>query len=138
MNHDGKSDLIAGVETKLDASGNPVKGAQPRIAYLLTKAAGGFYWSGATSFPNHNPVSLLLEDLNGDGIQDLVVDQVAYPDIFLLPGKAGGKFGALQTLPVGGYPSTVAPLVQGGLPAILYVSYPDHSAIDLLINTSKK
>jgi hypothetical protein len=138
FNHDGKSDLIAGVGTKLDASGNPVKGAQPRIATLLAKAAGGFSWSAATSFAGNNPVSLSLHDLNGDGLPDLVVNQVNYAAVYLVPGQPGGKFGARQALAVAGFPSTVTPLVPGGLPDILYVSYPDNSAVDLLINTSKK
>jgi hypothetical protein len=83
-------------------------------------------------------VSLSLHDLNGDGLPDLVVNQVNYAAVYLVPGQPGGKFGARQALAVAGFPSTVTPLVPGGLPDILYVSYPDNSAVDLLINTSKK
>ena len=73
LNRDGKADLIAGLNYKVDRTGKQVAGAQPRIATLMTKARGGFAWaSGTTAFL---PQFLRVVDFNGDGLPDLVINR---------------------------------------------------------------
>jgi FG-GAP-like repeat len=128
LNHDGKADLVVGIGPKLDANGNTISGALPRIATLRAKASGGFYWLAVTTSLVY-PESFQLQDLNGDGILD-----VNLVNAVLFPGRSGGSFGTGQRVPPA-TPLFLTPLSKGGLPA-LFSS--DSSGIVEQLNTSKK
>ena len=127
LNHDGKADLVVGLGPRL------VQGAQPRIATLLAKSGGGFYWSSSVSMGAY-PSTITLMDSNQDGLKDIVVDL-----LFLFPGQPGGRFGALQKVPAGITNATFSPLVKGGIPDIFNINATTTpKGAQLLLNTSKK
>jgi hypothetical protein len=133
LNRDGKTDLIAGLNYKVDSTGKQVTGAQPRIATLLAKAGGGFGWASATT--SFLPESLSVVDFNGDGLPDLVMNG-AFP----VAGQGGGKFSPPQSLPTGVLSPAFAPLKKGGIYDLFYPA-PDsnnESHIQLRLNTSNK
>ncbi len=115
LNGDGRADLLI----NLGPSNAP--GAQAKVASLLAKATGGFYWKSSvpvqtTSFPLFQPV-----DLNGDGRLDLLTQfySTATPIVTTVKAYAGlgtGSFGTPQhILSQGTYSNPVAvPLTKGG------------------------
>ncbi len=137
LNHDGKTDLVVGLAAR------NAPGAAPRIATLLAKQAGGFYWYSATTVPSV-PTGLVLSDLNGDGKLD-IVETFESPNssVHVLAGEGGGKF----ALPVSftGYADLydvlAAPLTKGGRPDLFFdVGLPQgttHPYLGLLLNESK-
>jgi hypothetical protein len=92
LNHDGKTDLIAALGAK---TGYP--DARPRIATLLAKQAGGFYWYSATSTPMPAEYAQLA-DVNGDSKPDLVycLPGNTTNDIYVLTNEGNGKFSSPQ------------------------------------------
>ena len=140
LNHDGKWDLVVGLDAKRNPSGTILAGATPRVATLLAKQAGGFYWSSAVSIPNTNSPSASLMDLNGDGILDAVLSD--YGEIYVLRGEGGGKFSAptvVRSAPTGYSIPVFAPLATGGLPSAFFSggSCEPNCHVDLFMNTSK-
>ena len=114
LNHDGKWDLVVGLDAKRDSTGAVVAGATPRVATLLAKQSGGFYWSSAVSLPSSKLPTLSLMDLNGDGILDVALYE--YGQIYVLQGEGGGKFSAPVTVATAapGYGIPIyAPLAKG-------------------------
>ena len=114
LNHDGKWDLVLGLDAKRDSSGNVVPGATPRVATLLAKQSGGFYWSSAVSLPSSQLPTLSLMDLSGDGVLDAVLFE--YGQIYVLQGEGGGKFSSPITVATAsaGYGIPIyAPLAKG-------------------------
>ncbi len=133
LNRDGKTDLIAGLNYRVDATGKQIAGAKPRIATLLAKTGGGFAWASGTS--SFLPQFLNVVDFNGDGVPDLVVNR-AFP----VAGLGGGKFGAPQNLPAGVLSPAFAPLKKGGIYDLFYpaLNANNESQIYLRLNTSTK
>jgi len=128
LNGDHKSDLLAYTWPKAG-----VTGAQWRVATLLAKQGGGFYWFSSQNFPSgytsfglndiYGLPPLNMEDLNGDGHPDVIL---AGEDVFA--GIGNGAFGKLQFLGYAGNynPSYFAPLKKaGGLPALFYSTNDD-------------
>ena len=121
LNGDPKADLLVYAGPKVG-----VKGAQSRVATLLARQTGGFYWSssvslapgtvnfGSTSINGLPPLN--LEDLNGDGTLDMILGGEV-----LFAGSANGVFGSRESIAPGNFnPSYFAPLKKGGLPALFY------------------
>jgi hypothetical protein len=139
LNHDGKIDLIVGLAPKVAANGSTAPGALPSIAILLGGPGGVFHQSASVSLPSI-PINLSLHDMNGDGLEDLVVNTygtTAPIATYILAGQPGGKFGAPQLVSGPAGRAVVAPVVKGGLPDIFYPNKAG-TGIELLINTSKK
>ncbi len=144
FNGDKRADLLVYLAAK------NAPGAQPRIATLLAKSTGGFYWSSAVTLPSHDwtfyeeqGVSLLV-DFNGDGKLDLPLSFYTTANgawyLKVLAGEGGGKFSAPQFFPV--YPHTgfisTIPLTKGARPSILFQSVQNgQQKWGLLINESK-
>ncbi len=132
FNHDGKADLVV----PLYAKNSP--NAQPRVATLLAKQAGGFYWYIATSIPDA-AVDGSLIDLDGDGKADFLY---VGNGIQALKGLGNGKFAGPRELFSGAAFLTApmaAPLTTGGQPAIFF-SAPNSQGkvyLGVLINQSK-
>ncbi len=142
FNHDGKTDLVVGMGPRLDGHGNPLPAARPRVATLLAKQAGGFYWFTGHSLASL-PIDLQLTDLNGDGLPDLAITPDTLGATVLLPGQAGGSFGHSQIIPAGFWFPVLTPLATGGLPALFYFDYaaaPNEALykVQVRINTTKK
>jgi hypothetical protein len=139
LNHDGKMDLIVGLRPKVAANGGTVPGALPSIAILLAGPGGVFHQAASVSLPSI-PINLSLHDMNGDGLEDLVVNTfgtTAPIATYILAGQSGGKFGAPQLVSGPAGLAVVAPVVKGGLPDIFYPNQAG-TGIELRINTSKK
>ncbi len=120
-------------------------GANPRIATLIPKYGGGFYWGSAISTsPNIQPFDISLSDLNGDGKLDMIgtgYDGTTGKGIVLIyPGLGNGKFGtpALPLPPIGdlNLQLAAAPLKRDELPSLM-ITY-ENPTLDLLVNTTKK
>lgn len=139
FNHDGKADLLV----PLDAKSSP--GALPRVATLLAKQAGGFYWYGATSIP-YGAFNGSLTDLNADGKLDfLYLDDSSVSEIRALQGQGNGKFGGSLTIFKSSaafslrLPPLAAPLIAGGRPAIFFTGIQTQGQpyLSVLLNQSK-
>lgn len=81
------------------------------IFVLLGYGNGSF--SAKTSYyagPNTNPSSLALADINGDGYQDIIYNNIMTRTVGVLLGKGDGTFQSQLTSFVGGYynPSFIA------------------------------
>ena len=139
FNHDGKTDLVVA----LGPRNSP--GAQPRVATLLAKQAGGFYWYTATSVPDGAAVGSLA-DLDGDGKADYLYEGYKTGAMIeALKGLGNGRFSTPQNIFTGnggysgfGFP-VAAPLTSGGRPAIFIIASPKQSRGYLagLLNESK-
>ncbi len=140
LNGDGKTDLVIGLAAK------NVSGAYPRIATLLAKQAGGFYWASAVSVPSA-PYNLSLADFNGDGKLDLLTmltsslyNKVA--PVLVSAGQGNGRFASTQsfaTFPYA-YQAYALPFKKGARPNIIFGnSTPQTAAQDLglLVNETK-
>jgi hypothetical protein len=138
LNGDGKTDLVALTEPKGPST-------QYRIATLLAKQGGGFYW--ASQLTSSNPVTLIgLMDLNHDGKPDLAYysydASTKVTSLRANPGLGGGKFGdpsVLRNL-APNENDVIAPLKTGGLPNIFYaLSYPPNKNVYVyeMLNQSK-
>jgi FG-GAP-like repeat len=141
LNGDHKADLVVGLSPALDSSGEFVSGSTWRIATLLAKQSGGFYWAMSDS-SNTASTGLELMDLNGDGHLDAI-----YDFIHLRAGLPGGSFGWQQTVTgqvdFGAWSFIdlpFAPLVNGGLPAVFTMttdSLVGNQQLFVQLNTSK-
>lgn len=134
-----KTDLVV----VLDAKNAP--GANPRIATLIPKFGGGFYWGSAISTPpNTTPLDISLSDLNGDGKLDLIGTgydaTIGKGIVRIYPGLGNGKFGtpALSLPPIGDLDLQLAaaPLKRGELPSLMIAL--KTPTLELLVNTTKK
>ena len=142
LNGDPKADLLVYAGPKVGVSG-----AQARVATLLAKQTGGFYWSSSVSVPpgavNFGSTSIYglpplnLEDLNGDGTLDVIL-----AGELLFAGSPNGVFGSRESIAPGNYnPSYFAPLKKGGLPALFYSANDDgdySTKFTWQLNTSPK
>jgi FG-GAP-like repeat len=141
LNGDHKADLVVITGPKVGASG-----ARARVATLLAKQTGGFYWSSAASVPPgiegatsvYGMPPLSLSDLNGDGYPDVILSGRA-----LIAGGANGIFGKLEVIGFQGNfnPAYFAPLKKGGLPALFYSANDDgdfSTKFSWQLNTSPK
>jgi hypothetical protein len=80
-----------------------------------------------------DPGAVVLADLNGDGIPDLIVANGGGNDVLVYPGLGGGQYGPAQAFPVGTDPVgvTVARLNGDNNPPDLVVA--NHGSNDLSI-----
>jgi hypothetical protein len=138
LNDDHKTDMVVYTGPKVGA-----QGALPRVATLLAKQSGGFYWSSSVSAPafytfsNYGMPPMGMEDLNGDGFLDVILGS------YLFAGGTNGVFGQPQSIgSPGNYnPSYFAPLKKGGLPALFYSANDDgdySTKLSWQLNTSSK
>jgi hypothetical protein len=149
LNGDGKTDLLISLFPREANSAN-VPGALPRVATLLAKHAGGFYWASALSSPIYPtpgyifPLNILVSDLNGDGKPDLVAFEdytdsmgVAHESASFSPNLGGGTFGTRYPIVLKGAQQpaarAIAPLKQGDLPSLMIG---DGGVLELLVNTT--
>ncbi len=96
LNGDGKADLVVGLEAK------NVSGAKPKLATLLAKKNGGFYWAYSTPI-SYTPNILAFTDFNGDGKLDLLTlpAYVRASSFQIFAGEGGGKFAQPQSFSFG-------------------------------------
>ena len=142
LNGDKRVDLVVNLGAK------SAEGAQPKIASLLAKVTGGFYWQSALYsqqiFPNEAYPNYQLVDLNGDGKLDLLMPFVSLTSQWTtrLSAREGtGTFQPPQTVisqTSYGYPIAL-PLKSGRLPdIILFPTIANKSpTIEVLLNESK-
>jgi len=142
LNHDGKTDLVVSLSPLVNQYGQTATGSNYRIATLLAKQTGGFYW--ASSETSATPTTgLELMDLNADGQPDAIYDWD-----YLRAGLAGGAFGPHQIVPYS-TPYTFpyqddmlfAPLIKNGLPAVFSWALGTTSGsynLRVQLNTSQK
>ncbi|MEB3342084.1 Calx-beta domain-containing protein [Okeania sp.] len=132
FNRDGIPDLVAG-----NIGSWPDGGLDDSVSVLLGKGDGGF--RPATNFDvgGDRPFSLAVEDLNRDGIPDLVAANSGDDNVSVLQGKGDGSFGAATNFDVGGFPRSVAvqDFNEDGLPD-LAVANGGSDDVSVLINTT--
>lgn len=76
------------------------------VSVLLGRTGGTF--SDARSYSTGSfPLALLVQDINGDGMVDLVVASGGGRAISILPGQGDGTFADAQTIDVGVVPSSI-------------------------------
>jgi len=141
LNGDHKTDLVVGLSPALDSTGHFVSGSTWRIATLLAKQKGGFYWASAVSSTTAT-TGLELMDLNNDGHLDAIYDWA-----YLRAGLSGGGFGPHQIVTGQTVDPNAwwfvnlpfSPLVKGGLPAVFSqtVDSSGSAHINVQLNTSK-
>ncbi len=149
LNGDKRTDLVVFLNAK------SIPGATPRIATLLAKQVGGFYWSSSVSIPDVSVLSTVnyysalglspLVDLNRDGKLDLLLPfyNINNPSsVQILAGEGNGRFTAPQSFGV--YPDVTEvfalPLTTGARPDLLLQKYDDQREeyyLELLLNQSK-
>ncbi len=95
---DGDTDLVVGLGDE----------ATPNVIGVLTNAGGTF--SGPVTHPTGGLDSgqVVMADLDCDGIADAVVSNSGSGTVSVLPGLAGGGFGAPMTMTAGANPSELA------------------------------
>ncbi|HEX5235600.1 MAG TPA: VCBS repeat-containing protein [Silvibacterium sp.] len=134
LNHDGRTDLLAGLLAKPpnQASGNI------RVPSLLAKVSGKFYWSSAVYLdisPEYS--NILLDDFNGDGNPDLLTPLGIYLGLgngaFKTPHIPLTFNGNVNTETI-----TAIPLKTGDLPSLLVFNFTASPTLELLVNTTKK
>lgn len=140
LNGDRRADLV------VNAGPRNAPGAQPKIASLLAKVAGGFYWHSALSYNQRLYPGFQLLDLNADGKLDLLLPFISSSTPALITtklsaGDGAGTFQTPQTLfSQTTYAGPIAlPLKKNGLPAIILFSTPGSktASIEVLLNESK-
>jgi hypothetical protein len=108
---DGKIDLALGVETQVDADGNPVYNT---TGLNILKGNGDFTFGLPIQYaPGVYPVDGKIADFNGDGRPDLALNMLGFDyytniqtsSFVYLPNLGGGGFGA----PVTAFAPTNAP-----------------------------
>lgn len=144
LNGDGRTDLVFGL------SGKPAAGKPLRVPSLLANTAGKFFWfSGLSLATTSGYPSIVVSDLNGDGLPDLLFfdppfgitrPQIAHAGFYL--GLGNGAFKTPHTpitftfnpSPNHGNIAAV-PLKKGALPSLFFynTNLPD---IQLRINTT--
>lgn len=136
LNGDGKTDLVMLTEPKSPST-------QYRVASLLAKQTGGFYW--ASDWQSSTPVQLIgLMDLNNDGKSDLAYYALngGLPELRVLAGFGAGKFGSSFLIRKSApYEHDIfAPRKTGGTLDIFYaLSYPPNKNVYVyeMVNQSK-
>jgi hypothetical protein len=146
LNGDGRTDLVIGID------GKPAAGKALRVPSLLAKVSGKFYWSSAVYLDTSlGGPAIVVSDLNGDGIPDLLFfdppfggasPQTAHAGFYL--GLGNGAFKTPHTpvtfsfIPTPNHGSIAAvPLKKGAPPSLFFfdTNLPD---IQMRINTTKQ
>ncbi|MEZ6088492.1 MAG: FG-GAP-like repeat-containing protein [Pirellulaceae bacterium] len=103
---DGIADIVvASAGAFNSSSGNTSNGL-----HLFAGAATGFSSSAVPQFirTGNGPSDLVVRDLNGDGVADIVVANHRSNDVRVLISNGNGNFSASQTLPSGDEPVALA------------------------------
>ncbi len=127
FNRDGKLDLAIA-----NAGSN-------NVTVLLGDGAGGFAAASGSPLPvGAFPLSVVVEDFNGDGTPDLAIANAASNDVTVLLGSGTGGFTAPPNSPfhVGDYPVslTVGRLYWDGRPDLATANAHDNTVTALLGN----
>jgi hypothetical protein len=114
-NGDGRPDLIVANQGSND------------VSILLNQSTGGSlsFSSGPRIQAGLGPSSTALEDLNGDGIPDLMVSDSGSNTATIIPGVGGGFFndGAARTIPVGPAPGVIEPFPIADHPGFFTINF---------------
>ncbi len=127
LNGDGKPDLLVAAE----GSGNFANG---QIDLFLGNGDGTF--QAAQSFTVAKPTQVFIADITGDGINDMVFNSYNNNIEYIVPGIAGGSFGAKQSFFLGAHPQAIALADVNGdaLPDLVSVNV-TNSSVSVLLNT---
>jgi hypothetical protein len=81
-----------------------------------------------------DPGAVVLADLNGDGIPDLIVANSGANDVLVYPGLGGARYGPAQTFPAGTDPVgiTVADVNADGIPDLVVANHGSNDVSILL------
>jgi hypothetical protein len=125
LNHDGKPDIVVINNTDNTISVLMGNGDGTFAAPTASEAAAG----GATPAPTYptgaSPTSLVIADMNGDGIPDVVVSNFSDNTLSIFIGRGDGTFKTTVTVPVGTGPIFVAAADMNG-----------DGKLDLLVNNN--
>ena len=126
VNGDGIPDLVV-------TNGN--NSSSKTVGVLLGNGNGTFQ-AEQTFATAYYPQSVILGDVNGDGIPDLVVNQFGGNSVSVLLGNGNGTFQTQQTFATGSSPNKVAVCdVNGdGIPDLATVNYGSNTVGILLGN----
>ena len=101
------------VGESLDARGNATMFSYDSLGNL-TRRVDNVAGSPSVTFPNakrtvgDNPLGVVLADLNGDGVLDLVTSNFSSNDVSILIGNGDGTFAGERRFSVGDSPSAVS------------------------------
>lgn len=87
MNGDGINDLVVGNGVYCGPSQPPAS-----VSVLLGTANGTFQPAITTQIQSYSPASIAVDDLNGDGIPDLVIADSGSNQFWVLLGNGNGTF----------------------------------------------
>ncbi|MDE5092987.1 MAG: FG-GAP-like repeat-containing protein, partial [Trichodesmium sp. St11_bin5] len=107
------------------------------VSVLLGNGEGSF--GSATNFlVGDEPISVAVEDFNGDGIPDLAAANFFSDNVSVLSGKGDGSFGPAINFPVGKTPTSVVArdFNADGIPDLAVVNYLEVGKVPILINTT--
>ena len=97
---------VAGAGTA--ASGPEFVFASPAQSQVAVQVGGKLQTLGGPADGLQSPSAVVMADLNGDGIPDLVVVNSGGNSVLVYPGLGNGKFGPAESFPVGTDPVAVA------------------------------
>jgi hypothetical protein len=129
LNSDGPDDLA--VANSTDATVTIIKGNSSRA---LTVASTSAVTSPADN--SANPLAIIANDVNRDGIHDLVVANNGTGTLSVLVGKGDGTFAAAESFPTGAAPSALAAGNLDGNGTDLLTLSTTSGTYSLLLNSS--
>jgi hypothetical protein len=98
VNGDGKPDLVVG-----GFSGHPEDSSADGVSILLGDGAGGFRLLPSSPFAaGRTPVSVAVGDLNGDGVPEIAVANMAGDTATILSRGPDGRYLKTATIPASG------------------------------------